>query len=211
MSNHLADPSFETGVGWTLGTDCNVNGASRQNNNARTGAWSLRLQARHSAIGPTDTCGFAQQTVSGLVAGKKYLAGIWWKSSGVFPEVSAQVGIAEIGGAVVSWTGNSPSYVFAGFVFTAPGGDLTYQVSQIAGSHNFLQSRFFDDAVLIDTDAPDAAALLRVVGFLTSPGSLSASGAGLSQPGSRLSAGVASRSAVGIVRPVGIVATVRKP
>ena len=158
MPNLLLDPSFETGVGWTLGSDCDVNGASFQATQPRTGVRSLRIQSRFQAIGPTTTCGKAQQSVA-VTPGKPYLFGVWFKSSGVFPNTVARVSVSDgFFFSQVTWNNNVSVYALKVGVFTPGATPLLYEIGQDPGTNNVLQSRFFDDAFveeLTDLDHVD--------------------------------------------------------
>lgn len=210
MSNHLADPSFETGAGWSLVNDlCAIGGASYNTvlGNVRSGTRSLRINSKFSTISPT--CGGITQTLSGIVIGKTYVCGVWWKSSGVTNGVVAHVSFSGVD--LFDVIGNTLLWKVAAGMAVATSTTPNFDLIQEAGQSTFLQSRYFDDAFVLDAESPEAASLLPLLGARASESSLSASGAGLSPPGNRLSASVASLSPSGIVVPVGVVATIRKP
>ena len=128
--NLVQDPSFETGVGWTLGSDCDVNGASFQAIQPRTGVRSLRIQSRFQAIGPTTTCGKAEQSVA-VVPGKPYVFGVWYKSSGVFPNTIAYVTVSDtFFSSSVSWASNASVYSLKVGVFVPSGSPLLFQIGR---------------------------------------------------------------------------------
>lgn len=146
--SYFKDPSFESGSGWTFGTDCNVAGAAIVASNPRTGTKALRIRSR--TVGPT--CGFADGLLEGLTPGNSYRLAIYWDAQGVSTDKDAE--ITMDGFAMGSISGTTPA---AGqyerwvspVVFVASAPTATIRIRQLAGATGNLD-RFFDDLELLD-------------------------------------------------------------
>lgn len=207
--NHLSDPSFETGSGWSLINDlCAIGGASYNTalGNVRTGARSLRINSKFSAITPT--CGGITQTVSGIVVGKSYVCGVWWKASGVTSGVVAHVNFSGVD--LFDITGNTIVWKMAAGVVVATSTTPSFDLIQEAGQSTLLQSRYFDDAFVLDAESPEAAALLSlsVEGGINSTPAL-VTGAAVSS--GRVVAGVSSLALSCAPSSLSLRAIARKP
>lgn len=164
FQNELVNPSFEDASGWTFVQNCDIQGASYQALNPRTGVRSLRIQSRFQSIGPTTTCGEVQQSVV-LVPGALYVFGVWFRSSGVFPDTLAVVAVGDgFFISQVSWSSNTSVYQLKVGVFIPTFSTGLFSIRQDPGTNNILQSRFFDDAFVQRVeDLGDAAMITQSI------------------------------------------------
>ena len=143
----FTDPSFE-GTGWTLGTECEVQGAAIVSSNARTGTKALRIRSR--VVGPT--CGFAEGQASGLTPGNSYRLAIYWDAQGTSTDRDAAVTMDGASMGSISGVTPGPGQYerwLSPVVFVASGPTATIKINQPSGFSGNLD-RFFDDLELLD-------------------------------------------------------------
>jgi len=209
--NLVQDPSFEIpepNPYWVMETDCVIQGASITTAKFYTGIRSLRINSRNT--GPT--CGRARQTLSGLIAGRSYRCSLWWNAQGFHTGKTANIALAgqQIGIITGITPVVNPWQLFVCptlYIATGPIADLT--INQIAGSGSVIFSRYFDDVIVDELQAPDDADLDSLAGRAAVSDPSSVVGAGAVE--NRVSASMSSLAVQVSLRSLAARALMKKP